>query len=59
MRISRAVAAGVAGLTLLAGGATTANALTSYQGDDYTYDWNSRHDATTCDQEADRPTCAP
>jgi len=40
-------------LTLFAGSAATASAVTSYQGDDYSYDYNSKTYMKACDKESD------
>ncbi|MEU3046658.1 MULTISPECIES: hypothetical protein [unclassified Streptomyces] len=54
MRIRRLAAAGVAVAGLVVFAPTTASALWSYNGDDYSYDHNSRNNITTCDKESDQ-----
>lgn len=38
---------------VLAGSNAVASATTSFQGQDYSYDYSSRHNMANCDQEAD------
>ncbi len=40
-------------VTLLAGSAASASAITSWQGDDYSYDYNSKTYIKACDKESD------
>lgn len=49
----RRLALGAYCLTLLLAPAVAADAVNSYQGDDYSYDFNSRRQLRTCDRESD------
>jgi len=51
--VRSAVLGGIFSALVLAAPATAA-ALTSYQGSDYSQDFNSRHNMRTCDQESDQ-----
>ncbi|MDP1820106.1 MAG: hypothetical protein Q8K58_09490 [Acidimicrobiales bacterium] len=54
MRIIRqAAGAAVLSAAVLGSSYTVASAATSYQGSDYSYDYNSRHNLRNCDAESD------
>ena len=51
--IHKAVGASALCVAVLGGSYATASAAYSYQGQDYSYDYSSRHNLRNCDQEAD------
>lgn len=53
MRKFQALAAGAAFALLFFGAPATASAVVSYQGDDFSQDYNSRDRIRACDQESD------
>lgn len=53
MRIAKLAAAGAFSAVVLAGSYGAAGAVTSYQGSDYSQDYNSKKYLRNCDQEAD------
>jgi hypothetical protein len=51
--LRKAAGAALLTVTVFTGSYATAAASYSYQGSDYSYDYNSRHNLRNCDQEAD------
>ncbi|WP_431780940.1 hypothetical protein [Streptomyces chumphonensis] len=53
MRLRNIAVGATAALGLIFAAPTAASALASYNGSDYSYDFNSRTDIKTCDKESD------